>query len=181
MKNIPHIVALVALLAVYHTAGVLWGRDAKVYFLIGMLALYGVASVVLFIMRRRLGAGVHRMDAARRADLLREHPEVAEELAPRATVPGLWRVLDAVLGITFAFGPPLIVSLAREQSLTWESEVTAYHLAAMAGGVGVYVLGRGFVIRQWQRRNAESSTAPNDGTAAQFGDSGVSEGPPSVR
>jgi hypothetical protein len=86
VKSIPHILALGALLAVYHTAGVLWGRDAKMYFLIGMLALYGVAGVTLFIMRRRLRAGVHRMDAASRADLLREHPEVAEELAPSATV-----------------------------------------------------------------------------------------------
>ena len=147
----------------YHTAGVLWGRDAKMYFLIGMLALYGVAGVTLFIMCRRLRAGVHRMDAASRADLLREHPEVAEELAPSATVPWLWGVLDTVLGITFAFGPPVIVSLARKQPLTWESECTAYHLAAMAGGIGVYRLGRAFVIRQWQRRNAKQVNGGNGG------------------
>jgi hypothetical protein len=163
VKSIPHILALGALLAVYHTAGVLWGRDAKVYILIGMLALYGVAGVTLFIMRRRLRAGVHRMDAASRADLLREHPEVAEELAPSATVPWLWRVLDTVLGITFAFGPPVIVSLVRKQPLTWESECTGYHLAAMAGGIGVYLLGRAFVIRQWQRRNAVQVNGGNGG------------------
>ena len=157
LKSIPHILALVALLAVYHTAGVLWGRNAKVYFLIGMLALYGVAGVVLFVMRRRLRAGVHRMDDASRADFLREHPDVAEGLAPSARVPWLLRVLDTVLGITFAFGPPVTVSLARRHPLTWESEVTGSHLAAMAGGVGVYLAGRAFVIRQWQRRNAEPS------------------------
>lgn len=163
MKSIPHILALVALLAVYHTAGVLWGRDAKVYMLVGMLALYGVAGVTLFIMRRRLRAGVHRMEDASRADLLREHPEVAEELAPSATVPWLWRVLDTVLGIAFAFGPPVIASLARKQPLIWESEFTVYHLAAMAGGIGVYLLGRAFVIRQWQRRNAELVSGGNGG------------------
>lgn len=146
----------------YHTAGVLWGRNAKVYFLIGMLALYGVAGVVLFVMRRRFRAGVHRMDDASRADLLREHPEVAKELAPSARVPWLWRVLDTVLGITFALGPPVTVSLAQRQPLTWESEFTGYHLAAMAGGVGVYLAGRAFVIRQWLRRNAEPS-ATNSG------------------
>ena len=134
LKSIPHILALVALLAVYHTA-----------------------SVVLFVMRRRLREGVHRVDDASQADLLREHPDAAAELAPSARVPLLWRVLDTVLGITFALGPPLTVSLARRQPLTWESECTGYHLAAMAGGVGVYLAGRAFVIRQWQRRNAEPS------------------------
>lgn len=138
-------------------------------------------------MRRRLRAAVQRMDDGSRAELLREHAEVAEELAPSATVPWLWRVLDAVLRIAFAFGPPVVVSLARWQPLSWESEFTGYHLVAMAGGVGVYLLGRAYVIRQWRRGhgvsndNAEPCAAPNGGPATQLGNSGVTEGPPSVR
>lgn len=136
MKRIAPILALIALFAAYHTAGVLWGRDAKLYVLIGMLALYGVLTVALFIMRRRL----------RREDM-------AAEWDGDTSAPWYWRLLDGVLGVSFAFGPPLIVSLMRRQPLSWESEFTGYHLLAMAGGVGVYLVGRAYVVRQWQRRH----------------------------
>jgi len=157
VKSITPVLAIVALLAVYHTAGVLWGRDAKLYFLIGMLVLYALVGLAVFIMRRRLQSDVQGMDEVSREELLREHPEVEEELAPSAGVPWPWRVLDVVLGIVFAFGPPLVVSLARQQPLTWESEFTGYHVLAMAGGVGAYCLGRAYVIRQWRRRHGVSN------------------------
>ena len=135
MKRIAPILALIALLAAYHTAGVLWGRDAKLYVLIGMLVLYAVLTLALFVVRRRLR---------------REQPELAAELDADASAPWYWRLLDGVLGVSFAFGPPLIVSLVRRQPLSWEGEFTGYHLLAMAGGVGVYLLGRACVVRRWQ-------------------------------
>ena len=145
MKRIASILALVALLAAYHTAGVLWGRDAKLYVLIGMLALYAVLTLVLFIMRRRLRI---------------EQPGVAAELVADGGAPWYWRLLDGVFGVIFAFGPLLIVSLVRRQPLSWGSEFTGYHLLAMAGGVGVYLLGRACVVRQWQRRHGATNEAP---------------------
>lgn len=53
VKRIAPMLVLIAILAGYHTAGVLWGRDAKLHALIGMLALYAVLSLVLFFMGRR--------------------------------------------------------------------------------------------------------------------------------
>ena len=144
MKRIAPILALIALLAAYHTAGVLWGRDAKLYVLIGMLGLYAVLGLVLFIMRRRLR---------------REQPELAAELDADGSAPWYWRVLDGVLGVCFAFGPPLIVSLARRQSLSWESEFTGYHVLALVSGVGVYLLGRAYVIRRYQHRHGVTNDA----------------------
>ena len=125
---------------------------------IGMIVLYAFVALALPIMRRRLRSGVQRMDDVARAKLLREHAEVAEEFAPSVGVPWRWRVMDVVLGTTFAFGPPIIVSLARQQPLTLESEFTGYHLLATASGVCVYLLGRACVVRQWQQRRR----APND-------------------
>ncbi|MCE9609069.1 MAG: hypothetical protein K8R23_02460 [Chthoniobacter sp.] len=135
---------MIALLAAYHTAGVLWGKDAKLYVLIGMLALYAVLTLALFVVRRRLR---------------REQPELAAELDADADPPWYWRLLDGVLGVSFAFGPPLVVSLVRRQPLTWESEFTGYHLLAMAGGVGVYLLARAYVVSQWQRRHGVTNDA----------------------
>lgn len=78
MKRIAPILALIALLAAYHAAGVLWGRDAKLYVLIGMLGLYALLGLALFIMRRRLR---------------REQPELAAELDADASAPWYWRLL----------------------------------------------------------------------------------------
>jgi hypothetical protein len=137
MKRIAPILALIALLVVYHAAGVLWGRDAKLYVLVGMLGLYAVLTVALFMVRRRLR---------------RDQPDLAEALDSDSGAPWYWKLLDGALAVCFAFGPPMIVSLVRRQPLSWESEVTGYDVLALAGGVGVYLLGRAYVVRKWQRR-----------------------------
>ena len=77
MKPIAPILGLVALLAAYHTAGVLWGRDAKLYALSGMLALYALLTLALFVMRRRLR---------------RERPEIGAELDGSSSAPWHWRL-----------------------------------------------------------------------------------------
>lgn len=40
-------------MAVFHVAGLLWGTDAKLYLVIGMLVLYAVLDIAVRIMRRR--------------------------------------------------------------------------------------------------------------------------------
>lgn len=137
MKRIAAILVIIALVAAYHTGGVLWGRNGKLYALIAMLALYVVLALVLFVLRRKLR---------------REQPELAATLELEAGAPWYWKLLDGGLGVSFAFTPPLVVSLMRHQPLSWESEFTGYHLLALAGGVGLYFLGRACVVRQWQRR-----------------------------
>lgn len=130
MKAILHILALIALLAVYHTAGVLWGRDAKLYLLIGMLALYAFVGLALLIMRRRLRSVVQHMDEVNRAELLREHPEVADQLAPNAGVPWRWKVRtpfravsDTVPGQTgHHSGMTLKLSDINRNAVRYESE-----------------------------------------------------------
>ena len=146
MKRIALVLALIALLAAYHAIGVLWGRDVKLYVVSGMLGLYAVLSIALFIMRRRLR---------------REHPELAAEMDADASAPWYWRLSDGVLGVSFAFGPPLIVSLMRGQSLSWESEFTGYHVLSLAVGVGVYLLGRAYLIKRYHHRHGVTSDAAN--------------------
>lgn len=144
MKRIAPIIALITLLAAYYTAGVLWGSDAKLYVLIGILGLYAILSLALFIVRRGLRT---------------EQPDLAPILDSDSGVRWYWKILDGVLGGSFFFGPPLIVSLVRCQPLSWESEFTGYHLLAMVGGAGVYLLGRAYVVRQWQRRHGVTDGA----------------------
>lgn len=144
MKRTTFILALVALLAAYHSAGVLWGRDAKLYVLIGMLALYAVLTLALFLVRRRLR---------------KEQPDLAAALDSDSGPPWYCKLLDGALGVSFAFAPPLIVSLVRREHLSWEGEFTGYHLLAIAGGVGVYLLGRAYVIRRYQRRHGVTNDA----------------------
>ena len=105
MKRIAPILALIALLAAYHTAGVLWGRDAKLYALIGMLVLYALLTLALFVMRRRLR---------------REQPDLAADLDDDVVTPWYWRLLDGVLGVAFAIIPPLFVSLASSAIVVGE-------------------------------------------------------------
>lgn len=140
MKRIGPIVILVAILAAYHTAGIFWGISAKLFFLIGMLALWAVLTLALFIMRRRL---------------LKEQPELAVVLDSDSGPPWQWKLLDGVLGINFAIGPPIIVSLVRKEPLAGDGEFTGYHLLAMAGGVGVYLISRAYVVRKWQQRHKD--------------------------
>jgi hypothetical protein len=144
MRRIAPILALIALLAAYHTAGVVWGRDAKLYALIGMLVLYALLTLALSVVRHRLR---------------REHPELAAELDADKGAPWYWRFLDGVLGVSFAFGPPLIVSLARCHPLSWEGTFTGYHLLSMTGGIGLYLLCRAYVIRRYQHRHGVANDA----------------------
>jgi hypothetical protein len=146
MKRFAPFFAIIALLAAYHAAGVLWGRDGNLYVLIGILGLYAVVTLAVFIIRRRLR---------------REHPDLAETLNSDSDALWYWRVLDVAMGVSFAFGPPLIVSVIRRQPLSLESEFTGYHLLAMASGGGVYLLGRAYVVRQWQLRHQASKDATN--------------------
>ncbi len=47
--RITLILATVAILVAYHAAGYLWGFDAKMYVLIGMVGLYALLSLIDFI------------------------------------------------------------------------------------------------------------------------------------
>lgn len=144
MKRTAPILAFIALLTVYHTVGAIWGRTAKLYVLVGMLGLYAALGLALFIMRRRLR---------------REQPELAVELETDARVPWYWRLLDGVLGVSFALGPAFLVSLVRRQPLSLEAEFTGCHLLAMAGGVGVFLLSRAYVVRCYQKGHRVTNDA----------------------
>lgn len=138
VKRTPYILGFIALLAVYHFAGVFWGRGVKLYILVGMLGVYAVVELALFVMRRKLR---------------RKQPDIAPRLDSDSGIPWHWRLLDVVLGVSFAFGPPVIVSLVRRLPLSWESEFTGYHLLAMGGGVGVYLVGRAYAVKRWRQRH----------------------------
>jgi hypothetical protein len=138
VKRITPILGLVALLAAYHIAGGIWGRTAKFYTLVGMLLLYAALAAALFFSRRQLQ---------------RERPDLAGILDSAPVSPWYWKLLDAVFGVIFAFVPPVLVSLALGQPLSWESEFTGYHVLAMAGGVGIYWLGRAYAVKRWRQRN----------------------------
>ena len=124
-------------LAVFHVAGLLWGTDAKLYLVIGMLVLYAVLDIAVRIMRRRLQLNFQRLDEVDQSELLEEQPDLEEELSPSGEVPLHWKLLDGFLGVSFAFGPPALVSFALKQPITLDSEFTGYHLLAMGAGVGI--------------------------------------------
>jgi hypothetical protein len=82
-----------------------------------------------------------------------EQAQFAEGSVSNSGIPWYWRLSDIVLGLSFVIGPPVIVTLVRRLPLSWEGEFSGYHLLAMAGGGGAYLLGRACVIRLWQRRH----------------------------
>jgi hypothetical protein len=102
-----------------------------------MLGLYAALGFAFAIMRRRFR---------------REQPGLAAELDAQVSVRWYWRLLDGLAAVGFVFGPPLIVSLARPQPLSWESEFTGYHLLAMAGGISIYSVGRAYIIRRYRKQ-----------------------------
>lgn len=109
MKHLAPILAFVVLLATYHIAGVLWGGNAKLSIVIGMLVLYALLSLALFVISRRLR---------------RDQPELAVILDSDSGAPWHWKLLDGILGVSFAFVPPVMVSVIGGHPLSWESEFT---------------------------------------------------------
>ena len=56
-------------------------------------------------------------------------------------------MVDAILGVTAAFGPPVIYHFASGRPLTWDAQITGWHLFYMAIGVVLYV-----GVRKWAFR-----------------------------
>ena len=152
MKSLGAIVIFVSLLLAYHVIGRVWGIKAKVVFAIGIIVVYSVVAVVTLVMRRRLSNIFKNMEADTLKRLLAEHPEIIEELSPSPAIDWKWKLLDMVLGICFTVGPVLLVSIEMKQPLSLESKFTGYHLLAMAGGLGVYWLGRTTAIKLWRHK-----------------------------
>jgi hypothetical protein len=83
---------------------------------------------------------------------LKEEREDRRKARNLARVPWYWKALDGLFGLFFAFGPPVLLSIFRRQPPSWDSQVTGYHILAMGCGIGVYALGRAYMIRLWLRR-----------------------------
>ena len=139
MNRIAFILACFTLIAAYHVAGEVWGKDAKLWIVMGMVVLYSVVSVALFVMRRHACGGQPKMTV---------------------NVAWPWKLLDVVAGLSFAFLPPLMISLARRETFDWESNFSGLHLLAMTGGVGVYLLARTLIIKRWKQEHGVT----DDGT-----------------
>lgn len=122
-------------LAAYQIVGAIWGAEAKKYFLVGILCLYSAVCIANSVMLRKLRKG---------------QPELAADFETDAAVPWYWRLLDVFAGVSFAFGPPLLVSLANGQRISWDTKFTGYHLIAMVGGAVFYLVIRPFLIRRYK-------------------------------
>ena len=152
MRRTGFILALILLLAAYHTVGVIWSIKAKIYFVVGMLIAWTAAAVVTGIMHRRLKKNFEDMDDKIREQLLAEHPDVIEAMSATPVVHWKWKLLDTVLALLFMFTPFLMVSIATKQTVSWNSKFTGYHLLALAGGLGIYYLGRTIMIKWWKSK-----------------------------
>jgi hypothetical protein len=146
------ILSFVALLAVYHTAGAIFGRDAKLYFLIGLIVVSCLLSLITFILKRRLhdqspDSAVFSADHT--SDFDSECDDIIPVPGPRLR--GIRRYIDGVIGLATAFGPPLLVSVFRGDRLSWDSAFTGYHVLAMFTGFALYCCIRPWIWRSRSR------------------------------
>lgn len=141
------VLAFIALMAVYHTAGALFGRDAKLYMLIGLIVVSCLLSLVAFILKRRLRD--RTPDSLVSADDASDSDNDCADIipVPGPRLRGIRRCIDGVIGLTAAFGPPLLVSVFRGDRLSWDSAFTGTHLLAMVAGVALYYFARPWIWR----------------------------------
>ncbi|MFZ4765300.1 MAG: hypothetical protein ACOYMN_10140 [Roseimicrobium sp.] len=142
MKPSRLILAFLALMAVYHTAGAIWGRDAKWYLLVGIVIVSSLLSLAIFILQRRLQDSSTDCDSTPEADI------DLDALIPGPRLTGVRRIIDGILGVIAAFGPPVFLTVWRGERLSLDGEFTGYHFLAMVVGVGLY-----FFVRQWVWRS----------------------------
>ena len=142
----------VLLLVGYQAVGSIWGLTAKIYFAVGIFVVWVAAAVATLIMRRHLRKNFKKMDAKTREQLLAEHPDVIEAMASTPAPHWKWKLMDTVLALMFVVIPFLIVSVAMKQPLSWDSSFTGYHLLGMAGGLGIYSLGRVIAVKWWKQK-----------------------------
>ena len=134
------ILAFLALVAVYHIAGAIWGRDSKLYFAGALVIIYVIVAIAARVAERRLATRFSHLDAEQRATLSASDPDFDSVLRPAQQPPWYWRALGGLFGVALALGSPILVSLVRGDSLSSDSIFTGYHLLAMACGVGIYYL-----------------------------------------
>lgn len=141
MKTFRFLAAFVVLLALYQWTGAVGGMAGKLRFVLVLVALSLLFSLVLNILKRRGGDKLHEPGEARGWSAVEDFLS-----GPRFT--GGWRLLDVLLGIIAAFGPPLVLSLYRGERITWDSDFTGAHFLAMTLGVGVYMVCRTWLWRK---------------------------------
>lgn len=141
-----YILTIVAIFAVWHIGGLVWGRQFKLYYLIVLVLSSAFMSLLIYTRKRRLLRDLMAMSPSERDEFLRDAPEVAEsinETRPR----WYWRLLDSTLALVFAFGPPVCLQFLTGQPMTLDAQVTGWHLLAMFTGFAVYWVGRTLILR----------------------------------
>jgi hypothetical protein len=150
--------SLLVVVALSLVAGLLkhyFGSAAKVAFAaVVVLSAIGL-SILCSVQRARLSRRLRRMspdEVARYLDECRKAGiEIPLEEMSRPQLSWTGKVLDALLGVTAAFGPPLVCHLACGRPMTWSAEFTGWHLVCMGIGVALYLSVRRMVIRPFVR------------------------------
>ena len=154
MKNtIITIISGVVILATGHLLKHFFGFQAKAIYA-GVILVASIAiSITYYLLKTRLHRTVASMTEEQRNQYFEEcrqagAGDVIDELdEPELSLLG--KTIDAIVGVTAAFLPPLIYNLATVG--TWNSRFTGWHLACMAAGVLVYVLLRKRIINRFMK------------------------------
>jgi hypothetical protein len=141
MSKFYLILGTLAWVLVYHLAGSIWGMHGKLTMLGIGLAIWIGASIYIARTKRYIRKMCEPDEAeAMIADL--DEPDIQ---GLKLTAPQTF--FDGILGIAFFFVPPVVVSLIREESITWESPFTVWHLGSLFVGLFAYLVLRPRIFR----------------------------------
>ena len=149
-NNMPEKVWLtlgfIAFLAVYHLIGNYFGLIGKIW-MVGLVIFLSIGfSIITWILRRRLKSNFDAMSPEQQSIYLAADPEFISEGSKKHS----WKfqIIDGVTGIICIFLPSILVSVFREEALSWSMEFTGYHLLATLSGFAFYAGARSFMIRR---------------------------------
>jgi hypothetical protein len=142
------ILGFLAFLLIANLAGIVFGKDAKIYFLVFSVFVSIILSFLALILKRRMddqARGSGRRDAHDMAKLEPECDDIVPLPGPR--LHGYRRCIDGIIALVTLFGPPILVSVYRGERLSWDSPLTGYHVLASGTGVAFYYLTRSWIWR----------------------------------
>ncbi|MGV3661978.1 MAG: hypothetical protein ACO1TE_17470 [Prosthecobacter sp.] len=143
MNRTAVILGFVALMVVYHTAGALFGPDAKFWFLVDLLLVSAVLTFLISWLRR--GSSDGQSGSHENENDNDDFEDIIPVPGPRLR--GMRRHVDSALGLVAAFGPPVLVQIWRGGPLSLDTSFTLHHFLAMVGGVILYYLLRPWIWR----------------------------------
>ena len=138
-----------------------FGVEGKIV-LVGILVLASISLSVIYSKQKKwLREKTQGMSPAEQseyeAECKKEGIDNPYEFVDETELSWTGKAIDALLGITAAFGPPITYHLIKRLPLSWESNVSVWHILCMGIGIITYSVFRNRILAQYMVKTEQST------------------------